>query len=99
MDALYAARTDKVGYGCNLNCDDGTTNWLSYGGWVRRTLHPTSQYAEVGTKPHYWSTTTGQVDDDCKGSYAITNYPGKEGSPRRWGATIRCVKQAVQPAE
>ena len=99
MDALYAARTDKVGYGCNLNCDDGTTNWLSYGGWVRRKLHATSQYAEVGTKPHYWSTTSGQVDDDCKGSYAITNYPGKEGSPRRWGATIRCVKQTVQPAE
>ena len=100
IDALIASRSGQTAsYGNMLKCDDGTTNYLSSGGWFRRKLHATSQYAHVGQHPHYWSTTTVKVDDDCVGSYATDKITVVKEHPRRWGATIRCVKQAAQPAE
>ena len=100
IDALIASRSgETAAYGNMLKCDDNTTNYLSSGGWFRRKLHATSQYAHVGQHPHYWSTTTERVDDDCIGSYATDKITVVKAHPRRWGATIRCVKQAVQPAE
>ena len=100
IDALIASRSGQTAsYGNLLKCDDGTTNYLSSGGWFRRKLHATSQYAHVGQHPHYWSTTTVKVDDDCVGSYATDKITVVKEHPRRWGATVRCVKQTVQPAE
>ena len=100
IDALIASRSGQTAsYGNMLKCDDGTTNYLSSGGWFRRKLHATSQYAHVGQHPHYWSTTTVKVDDDCVGSYATDKITVVKEHPRRWGATVRCVKQTVQPAE
>ena len=100
IDALIASRSGQTAsYGNILTCDDGTTNYLSSGGWFRRKLHATSQYAHVGQHPHYWSTTTANVDSDCVGNYATDKITVVKEHPRRWGATIRCVKQAVQPAE
>lgn len=100
IDALIASRSGKTAsYGNILTCDDETTNYLSSGGWFRRKLHATSQYAHVGQHPHYWSTTTVKVDDDCVGNYATDKITVVKAHPRRWGATIRCVKQTVQPAE
>ena len=100
IDALIASRSgETASYGNILTCDDGTTNYLSSGGWFRRKLHATSQYAHVGQHPHYWSTTTVKVDDDCVGNYATDKITVVKAHPRRWGATIRCVKQTVQPAE
>lgn len=100
IDALIASRSgETAAYGNMLKCDDNTTNYLSSGGWFRRKLHATSQYAHVGQHPHYWSTTTVKVDDDCVGNYATDKITAVKAHPRRWGATIRCVKQAVQPAE
>lgn len=100
IDALIASRSgETAAYGNMLKCDDNTTNYLSSGGWFRRKLHATSQYAHVGQHPHYWSTTTERVDDDCIGSYATDKITVVKAHPRRWGATVRCVKQAVQPAE
>lgn len=100
IDALIASRSGQTAsYGNLLKCDDGTTNYLSSGGWFRRKLHATSQYAHVGQHPHYWSTTTANVDSDCVGNYATDKITVVMAHPRRWGATIRCVKQTVQPAE
>ena len=100
IDALIASRSGHAAsYGNLLKCDDGTTNYLSSGGWFRRKLHATSQYAHVGQHPHYWSTTTANVDSDCVGNYATDKITVVKEHPRRWGATIRCVKQSVQPAE
>lgn len=100
IDALIASRSGQTAsYGNLLKCDDGTTNYLSSAGWFRRKLHATSQYAHVGQHPHYWSTTTVRVDDDCIGSYATDKITVVKEHPRRWGATIRCVKQIVQPTE
>ena len=100
IDALIASRSgETAAYGNMLKCDDNTTNYLSSGGWFRRKLHATSQYAHVGQHPHYWSTTSARVDDDCIGSYATDKITVVKEHPRRWGATIRCVKQAVQSAE
>ena len=100
IDALIASRSGATAsYGNMLKCDDGTTNYLSSGGWFRRKLHATSQYAHVGQHPHYWSTTSAQVDSDCIGSYATDKITVVKEHPRRWGATIRCVKQTVQPTE
>jgi hypothetical protein len=100
IDALIASRSGQTAsYGNILTCDDGTTNYLSSGGWFRRKLHATSQYAHVGQHPHYWSTTTVKVDDDCVGNYATDKITVVKEHPRRWGATIRCVKQEVQSAE
>ena len=100
IDALIASRSGQTAsYGNILTCDDGTTNYLSSGGWFRRKLHATSQYAHVGQHPHYWSTTTANVDSDCVGNYATDKITVVKEHPRRWGATIRCVKQAVQPVE
>lgn len=100
IDALIASRSGTTAsYGNMLKCDDGTTNYLSSGGWFRRKLHATSQYAHVGQHPHYWSTTSARVDDDCIGSYATENKSAVKAQARRWGGTIRCVKQTVQPAE
>ncbi len=100
IDALIASRSGQTAsYGNLLKCDDGTTNYLSSGGWFRRKLHATSQYAHVGQHPHYWSTTTVNVDSDCVGNYATDKITVIKEHPRRWGATIRCVKQTVQPAE
>ena len=100
IDALIASRSGQTAsYGNLLKCDDGSTNYLSSGGWFRRKLHATSQYAHVGQHPHYWSTTTVKVDDDCVGNYATDKITVVKAHPRRWGATIRCVKQTVQPAE
>ena len=100
IDALIASRSGQsASYGNMLKCDDGTTNYLSSGGWFRRKLHATSQYAHVGQHPHYWSTTTVKVDDDCVGNYATDKITVVKEHPRRWGATIRCVKQTVAPTE
>ena len=100
IDALIASRSGATAsYGNMLECDDGTTNYLSSGGWFRRKLHATSQYSHVGQHPHYWSTTSARVDDDCIGSYATENKSAVKAQARRWGGTIRCVKQTVQPAE
>ena len=100
IDALIASRSGQTAsYGNLLKCDDGTTNYLSSAGWFRRKLHATSQYAHVGQHPHYWSTTTVKVDDDCVGNYATDKITVVKEHPRRWGATIRCVKQTVQPVE
>lgn len=100
LDAMIASRSDATtSYGNVLGCDDGTTNYLASGGWLRRKLHATSQFAHVGQHPHYWSTTTAKVDDDCIGSYATENKSTVKAHPRRWGATVRCVKQTVQPVE
>ena len=100
IDALIASRSGQTAsYGNLLKCDDGTTNYLSSAGWFRRKLHATSQYAHVGQHPHYWSTTTVRVDADCIGSYATDKISVVKEHPRRWGATIRCVKQIVQPTE
>ena len=100
IDALIASRSgETAAYGNMLKCDDNTTNYLSSGGWFRRKLHATSQYAHVGQHPHYWSTTSARVDDDCIGSYATENKSAVKAQARRWGGTIRCVKQTVQPAE
>ena len=93
IDALIASCSGTTAsYGNMLKCDDGTTNYLSSGGWFRRKLHATSQYAHVGQHPHYWSTTSARVDDDCIGSYATENKSSVKAQARRWGATIRCVK-------
>lgn len=100
IDALIASRSGQsASYGNMLKCDDGTTNYLSSGGWFRRKLHATSQYAHVGQHPHYWSTTTVKVDDDCVGNYATDKITVVKEHPRRWGATIRCVKQTVAPTK
>lgn len=100
IDALIASRSSQTAsYGNLLKCDDGTINYLSSGGWFRRKLHATSQYAHVGQHPHYWSTTTANVDSDCVGNYATDKITVVKEHPRRWGATIRCVKQEVQSAE
>ena len=100
IDALIASRSGQSAtYGNMLKCDDGTTNYLSSGGWFRRKLHATSQYAHVGQHPHYWSTTTANVDSDCVGNYATDKITVVKEHPRRWGATIRCVKQTVAPTE
>ena len=100
IDALIASRSGQTAsYGNLLKCDDGTTNYLSSAGWFRRKLHATSQYAHVGQHPHYWSTTTVKVDDDCVGNYATDKITVVKEHPRRWGATIRCVKQTVAPTK
>ncbi len=100
IEALIGAYSGTTAaYGYMLNCDGGISNYLCSGGWIRRKLHATSQYAHVGQHPHYWSTTTERVDDDCIGSYATDKITVVKAHPRRWGATIRCVKQTVQPAE
>ena len=88
-------KTDYVSasYGNILTCDDGVTNYLCSCGWMRRKLHDTSQYAHTGQYPHYWSTTPGKVDDDCIGAYVTDKITAIKTDARRWGATIRCVKQ------
>ena len=100
LEALIAARsTDSAqSYGNMLRCDDGTTNYLCFGGWFRRKLADT-QFAHVGQHPHYWSTTRAQVDDDCTGVYTIEKITSLKANPRRWGEPVRCVKQVTEPTE
>lgn len=94
IEALIKSKSSaKANYGWVLTCDDGQTSYLPLGGWFRRKIHATSQFAHVGQEPHYWSTTTGKVDDDCIGSFATTKSTSSvSANARRWGATVRCVK-------
>ena len=91
-------------YGYMLKCDDQTTNYLCSGGWIRRKLNNTSECAHTGQHPHYWSTTTAdgtetsgdaQTADEkkYKGAYATDKITAVTLYPRRWGATVRCVKE------
>ena len=93
ITALIDAHSASASYGNILTCDDGVTNYLCSSGWMRRKLHDTSQYAHTGQHPHYWSTTPGRVDDDCMGAYVTDKITAIKTDARRWGATIRCVKQ------
>ena len=93
ITALIDAYSASASYGNILTCDDGVTNYLCSCGWMRRKLHETSQYAHTGQYPHYWSTTPGRVDDDCMGAYVTDKITAIKTDARRWGATIRCVKQ------
>ena len=94
LDAMIKAKyTGKsASYGSYLECDNGDLNYLCYSGWFRRKMHATAPFAHTGQHPHYWSTTSGQVDDDCKGSWATEKIDQLKQNARRWGGTIRCVK-------
>lgn len=93
IEALIKSKSSNASYGWVLTCDDGGTTYLPSGGWFRRKQHDTSQLAHVGQEPHYWSTTTGTVDNDCIGSFATTKSTSSvSANARRWGANIRCVK-------
>ena len=93
LQTMIDAYSKSASYGNILKCDDGTENYISSAGWMRRKLHDTSQYAHTGQFPHCWSTTSGVVDDDCKGSISMEKITGLKANARRWGGTIRCVKQ------
>ena len=105
IDALIASRSETTAsYGNMLKCDDGTTNYLCSGGWIRRKLNTTSECAHTGQHPHYWSTTAAEgketgsdakTDEEKKyqGVYAIDKISAVTVSPRRWGANVRCVKE------
>ena len=93
LQTMINAYSKSASYGNILKCDDGTENYISSAGWMRRKLHDTSQYAHTGQHPHCWSTTSGVVDDDCKGSISMEKITGLKANARRWGGTIRCVKQ------
>lgn len=89
---LNAKASKAASHGIYLECDNGDLNYLCSGGWFRRKLHATAPYAHTGQHPHYWSTTTGQVDDDCIGSWATEKTTAVKANARRWGGNIRCVK-------
>ena len=94
LQILNNAYLRNADYGNILKCDDGTENYISSAGWMRRKLHDTSQYAHIGQHPHCWSTTAGKVDDDCWGSLSIDKINTVlKANARRWGGTVRCVKQ------
>ena len=93
LQTMINAYSKSASYGNILKCDDGTENYISSAGWMRRKLHDTSQYAHTGQNPHCWSTTSGVVDDDCKGSISMEKITSLKANARRWGGTIRCVKQ------
>ena len=93
LQTLINAYSKAATYGNMLKCDDGTENYLSSAGWMRRKLHDTSQYAHIGQHPHCWSTTAATVDDDCRGSVSMEKISGLKANARRWGGTVRCVKQ------
>ena len=93
LQTMINAYSKSASYGNILKCDDGTENYISSAGWMRRKLHDTSQYAHTGQYPHCWSTTSGVVDDDCKGSISMEKITSLKANARRWGGTIRCVKQ------
>lgn len=93
LQTMINAYLKSASYGNILKCDDGTENYISSAGWMRRKLHDTSQYAHTGQYPHCWSTTSGVVDDDCKGSISMEKINSLKANARRWGGTIRCVKQ------
>ena len=93
LQTLINAYSKSATYGNILKCDDGTENFISSAGWMRRKLHETSQYAHIGQYPHCWSTTAGTVDDDCRGSVSTEKINGLKANARRWGGTVRCVKQ------
>ena len=104
IDALIGAYSGTAAsYGYMLKCDDGTTNYLCSGGWIRRKLSTTSECAHTGQHPHYWSTTTAdgtETSGDAKtaeekkykGAYATDKITAVTLYPRRWGANVRCVK-------
>ena len=105
IDAMIGAYSGTTAsYGYMLKCDDQTTNYLCSGGWIRRKLNPSSECAHTGQHPHYWSTTTAdgtetsgdaQTADEkkYKGAYATDKITAVTIYPRRWGATVRCVKE------
>lgn len=93
LQTLINAYSKAATYGNMLKCDDGTENYISSAGWMRRKLHETSQYAHIGQHPHCWSTTAATVDDDCRGSVSTEKISGLKANARRWGGTVRCVKQ------
>ena len=93
LQTLINAYSKTATYGNILKCDDGTENFISSAGWMRRKLHETSQYAHIGQYPHCWSTTAGTVDDDCRGSVSTEKINSLKANARRWGGTVRCVKQ------
>ena len=93
LQTMIKAYSKAATYGNILLCDDGTENFISSAGWMRRKQHATSQYAHTGQYPHCWSTTAGVVDDDCRGAVSIEKISGLKANARRWGSTIRCVKQ------
>ena len=80
-------------YGYILNCDGGVKNYLSAAGGMRRKQHATSQYAHIGQHPHCWSTTSGIINTDYRASFSIDKITGLTVNARRWGGTVRCVKQ------
>ena len=94
LETLIGAYSNETAsYGYILNCDGGVKNYLSASGWMRRKLHDTSQYAHIGQHPHCWSTTAETVDEDCRGSVSMEKISGLKANARRWGGTVRCVKQ------
>ena len=114
MGALIGRSTKKMSaYGSVLTDDIGEKHYLCWSGWLRRKIHATAPYAQVGEYARYWSADTGEKEETSedakdetnkvfKGAYVTNLHEDTstfEVSPRRWGATIRCVKQAVQPAE
>ena len=105
IDAMIGAYSGTTAsYGYMLNCDGGISNYLCSGGWIRRKLNPDSECAHTGQHPHYWSTTTAEGTETSgdaktadekkyKGAYATDKITAVTICPRRWGATVRCVKE------
>ena len=105
IEALIGAYSGTTAaYGNMLRCDDGTSNYLCSGGWIRRKLSTTSECAHTGQHPHYWSTTTVDATETggdaktaeekkYKGAYATDKINNILPYPRRWGANVRCVKE------
>ena len=78
--------------GVNVTCDDGNKNFWVAAGWYRRTKG-TTHLANVGNNPYYWTTASDTYNTSYRGSYAMEGGSLKVWA-RRWGARVRCVKQA-----
>lgn len=93
-----AISSEKASYGSVIVADDGTKNYLPWGGWFRRMLHATTPYAHIGQYPHLWTSTTGEGKESSNnnekynGAYATNTPTTTLVYPRRWGGNIRCVK-------
>lgn len=97
-----AVSTEKLSYGSVIVDNDGTKNYLSWGGWFRRMLHASTPYAHIGQYPHLWTSTTGEGKESSNnnelyyGAYATNTPTSTLVYPRRWGGNVRCVKVQSQ---
>ena len=93
-----AVSSEKPSYGSYIVDKNGTKNYLSWGGWLRRMLHASTPYAHTGQHPHLWTSTTGEGKESSNnnelysGAYATNTPTTTLVYPRRWGGNIRCVK-------